>query len=102
VKLQQAKEQTASAASGNVLVAGTSGLKVKVAYVFASSSVAGTVTFESGATNRRWELYMGANGGATATAPFGEFLFETAAGESLTWDSDITGNHFVAVLYTIA
>ena len=97
--LPQAKEQRSSAASDAVLVAGASGATIRVAYVFVTSATAGTITFESGASNLRFELYVGDNGGMTAAATEGQYLFATAAGESLTWTSDIAGEHFVSVLY---
>lgn len=98
-RLAQALEQRGTPASDDTLVTGASGTKVAVAYIYVSSSVAGTVTVESGASTRKFELYVAEDGGATATAPEGQYLFLTAAGESLTWTSDISGSHFISVLY---
>ena len=95
----QAKGDYTTAQSDDALVAAKSGYRIKVAAVYVMSQVAGEATFESGGSSVVWEVYPGDSGGAAQSAPAGEFLFGTAAGESLTVTTDITGKHFVSVLW---
>lgn len=100
--LAQAKGDYTTAQTDTELVAAVSGASVKVAAVYVMSDTAGVVTFESDGSTVVFETYPGANGGLAFAAPAGQFLFETVAGESLEVTTDITGNHFVSLLYTIA
>lgn len=99
--LIQALHQASTAQTDTALVGAVSGRRIKVAYVFAMSDTAQTVTIESGTTTRKWELYPVIGGGAEASAPAGEFLFETAVGEALTYTSSAAGEVFVSILYTV-
>lgn len=99
--LIQAKHQASTAQTDTALVGAVTGRKIKVAHVFAMADTAMTVTFESGTTNMRWQVYPAANGGVESSAPAGEYLFETAVGEALTYSSSDPGNVFVSVLYVV-
>jgi len=102
VKLGQAKVQSSAALVHSELVAaGPSGSAVQVAAVFVMSDTAGTVALESGGVTTKWEVYPAANGGQNFAAPVGQFLFECDEAEALAVSSDITGEHFVSVLYTV-
>ena len=96
--LVQGKADRTAAWAAGALVAAKSGYKVKVAAVYVMSAVAGEVSFLDTA-DVVWEVYPNDGGGVASEAPAGEFLFETAAGVELTCTTDITGDHFVSVLY---
>ena len=99
--LVQALHQAATAQTDTGLVGAVTGKSIKVAHVFAMSDTAQVITIESGTTTMKWQLYPVIGGGVEACAPDGEFLFETVAGEALTYTSSAAGNVFVSVLYTV-
>ena len=82
------------------LVAAVASQKVKVAYIFFTTDQALLVTFESSTTTEKFILTPAANGGANILAPPGLFLFETAAGESLTYTTNAGAKHLVYVAYS--
>lgn len=90
---------TATTASNRTLLAASTGVTWKVAYVFISASAATTVTFKSATSNLRWEMHVSDDGGVSATAPPGLFLFKSNVGEAITWSSDKTADVFVSILY---
>lgn len=101
-KLLRATEQSSAALSNEELVAaGGAGTYVKGAAVYVMTDTAGTVTLETGNSAVVWEVYPAANGGMQMVAPDGQWLFVCAENEALTVTSDITGEHFVAVLYLV-
>lgn len=99
--LIQGAVQASTQQTDTTIVSGVTGRKIKVAYVFVAVDTSMTVTLEDGTTTRKWELYPAANGGAEAEAPEGQFLFETSAGNPLTFTTSGTGNVFVSVLYEV-
>lgn len=98
--LEKTSNQQATSATDAVLVAGDAGRKIVVHWVFFSTASAGTVTLESGTATRLWEMYPDANGGAVLVGDPNMTLFETAAGEDLTYSFNIADNHFIAIGYT--
>ncbi len=90
----------AAAETDTEIVAASTGLKVKVAYVFYMCDTATLVTFKSDGSSTIFLLTPAANGGANVLAPEGTFLFESVAGESLTYTTDTAGKHIVHVAYT--
>lgn len=98
---QVARVQSAVALADSQLVAGVAGKVIVVHWVLVTSAVAGIVTLESGTATRLLEFYPDASGGAALVGGGEVELSRTAAGEALTVTSNITGNHFVAVGYTV-
>ena len=98
-RLPQAAGIYSSAQTATQLVAGVAGARIKVAAVYTRAEASGTISFlsENDATARWQDIGTGANGVATE----GQFLFVCDAGDDLDVTSDISGGHFVSVLYTI-
>ena len=88
----------AVAASSTKVVDLLTGFRIGVIAVYATSSVAGQVTIEDGAGDS-FELFPAVDGGDSMVAPSGEFLFYITAGVDLDVTTDITGAHYVHILY---
>lgn len=101
-ELKQATASTSAATAANAtVVAADPGRQICVAHVYVMSDTAGTITLEDGADGTELlEFYPAANGGAELTAPVGEYLCKTTAGNALVWDVDTTSTSFISVLYT--
>ena len=86
--------------SDQQLVAAVSGKKIRVGTIYVSTDTAITVTFESSTTTAKLKLYAGATGGVVLDGA-GQWLFETAAGESLTVTTSAVANVWVDVGYSV-
>ncbi len=102
-RLTQVSGDYTSAQSDASLVAAATGAQIHVNSVYVMTDTAGTITFESDDSpdDVRWRVFPGANGGLGLSAPEGEALFSTDAGEALIVTSNIASNHFVSILYWI-
>lgn len=100
-QLVQTTADYTTAQSDAVLVSPAADQRVKVASIYVMSATSGEAYFESDVASLLWKMFPGANGGVSAIAAGGQFLFETAVGEDLTFSSDIAGDHFVSVNYVI-
>lgn len=99
--LERAVNQSASQETDRVLVAASAAHKVRVHWIFFSTTTAMTVMLESGTSTRLWEMYGDVNGGAALIGDPDMLLAETAAGDALTYTTNAAGNHFIAVGYTV-
>ena len=98
--VQNAQLDISVAASSTKIVDGVSGSRIGVIAVYATSAVSGAVTIEDGSGDS-FELFPAADGSDSMIAPAGEFLFHISAGVDLDVTTDITGDHYVHVLYKI-
>ena len=94
-----ARIQSNAALTDSTLVAAQADKIIILHWVLVTSAAAGTVTIRSGGSERLFETYPDASGGAAFSVD-GE-LARAVRGEALTVSSDITGAHFVAVGYTV-
>lgn len=99
--LERAINQSASQETDRVLVAASADHKIRVHWIFFSTTTAMTVMLESGTSTRLWEMYGDVNGGAALIGDPDMVLAETAATEALTYTTSAAGNHFIAVGYTV-
>jgi len=93
-----AQLDVATAQASQVVVAGKTGFRIGVIAIYVSSAVAGQVTVEDGAGDD-FEVYPAVDGAASFVAPTGEYLFYVTAGVDLDVTTDITGAHYVHILY---
>ena len=82
------------------IVDGVATTRIGVIAVYATSAVAGQITIEDGSGDS-FELFPAIDGSDSMVAPSGEYLFHIAVGVDLDVTTDITGNHYVHVLYKI-
>lgn len=96
--VQNAQLDIAVAATSTQVVAGVAGTRIGVIAVYATSSVAGQVTIEDGSGDS-FELFPAIDGADSMVAPAGEFLFHITVGVDLDVTTDITGAHYVHILW---
>ena len=96
--VRNANLDVATAQSSTKVVDALTGYRIGVIAVYATSAVAGQVTIEDGAGDS-FELYPAVDGADSMVAPSGEFLFHIAAAVDLDVTTDITGGHYVHILY---
>jgi len=95
--VEVARLDVATAATSTKLVTGVTGTRIGVIAVYASSEVAGQITIED--AGDAFELYVAIDGATSMVAPTGEYLFHIAAGVDLDVTTDITGKHYVHILW---